>query len=107
MRFLKAVLDLSTVFLCFQTYASHRDLDIECESYFHPSCCTAISDSGGGAPITYSWSATKGYYDAIITPVNWTVHHCNQLEFGGFSLTNFVDNGVLVGHGNGKCGFPR
>jgi len=85
------------------TSANHKDLDIECEGTLYPSCCTAISDSGGSAPINYYWTATKGWYEQVNTSYNWTIHHCTGADTGSFSLNNSVDQGTLYGHGTGSC----
>lgn len=84
-------------------FGNHKDLDIECEGTGWPSCCTAISQSGGSSPINYFWQTNMGYLEEENTSYNWNHHHCNENDNGGFDIDTSVDQGTLYGHGTGNC----
>jgi len=87
-----------------QSSASHLDLRIFCiEPTPKPKCCEAVSDSGGAPPITYEWWADWGEFVFVATSWNYNDYHCGSIQTHTANLNNWVDEGVLLGHGTFTC----
>ena len=83
-----------------QSSASHLDLRIFCiEPTPKPKCCETVSDSGGAPPILYEWWSDWGSFVEVSTMTNYNEYHCGSIQTHTANLNNWVDEGVLLGHG--------